>query len=168
MYKPSKYGWFMTLLYQRCFGRESIWNGFVAYLSRATGKQMVAASFACVMCQEVFRATLADTNLLKWMWFDMFGKSGTSGFFGFYWSVVNSSVSWALRCVKQLESWKLKLGDPSCLTEAVSAVQLINQWFFVVFLGCHPPDITYPKRLQNINRSNTEPGFLFEDIGYMP
>ena len=85
MYKPSKYGWFMTLLYQRCFGRESIWNGFVAYLSRATGKQMVAASFACLMCQEVFRATLADTNLLKWMWFDMFGKSGTSGFFGFYW-----------------------------------------------------------------------------------
>ncbi|CAL1150465.1 unnamed protein product [Cladocopium goreaui] len=30
------------------------------------------------------------------------------------------------QCVKQLESWKLKLGDPSCLTEAVSAVQLIN------------------------------------------
>ena len=89
---------------------------------------MVAASFACLMCQEVFRArwqiltcssecdsTCSEkAELLDSLVFTDF-------------SVVNSSVSWALRCVKQLESWKLKLGDPSCLTEAVSAVQLINQ-----------------------------------------
>ena len=41
--------------------------------------------------------------------------------------VANDAIT-ALRCLKQLDSWNLRLGDsgPSSFTEAVSSKQLLN------------------------------------------
>ena len=62
----------------------------------------------------------------------------------------------------EIATWRSKLLDRS--REYCPAHQPM------IFCGfpCHPPNFTYPKRFQNINRSNTEPCFLFGHIRYMP